>query len=271
MKTEAMIGQAILGTDEDKARIMRQLTCRTAAAHCVTCECGNIHDEKKIAVVEVIDENGKERTLSACCIPCIRKNAAKIKEIEDRAAADYALHGQTPDKVRIATWDRFYTAEQLIQESKRPAVRAMSIDDVVRSSSDYSRPYAVALVNEYGILTNGAILVLVDRKTKIVADNVDAERLSMKEEQAIGLLTNFKSAEQLYIGETKQNGEKHVVSMVDRDGLERAELDAVYVKTAQHLATVKTWWLPEGDNLRVIGRNAKNGPVACIAQLRRDT
>ena len=61
MSIQKAIGQAIVGDDATKARVMRQLTCNTAARVKCFCDCGNILDEKKVTVLEI--HGPKETTL----------------------------------------------------------------------------------------------------------------------------------------------------------------------------------------------------------------
>jgi hypothetical protein len=105
MEYEKIIGQALLTGDHDKA--LRQITCKTAATHRMFCGCGQIHDQKKIHVVEIVHNDGKEQTIAALCPACWTKNEAAIERVAKKATADYVAAGQAPPVVRVATWNRF--------------------------------------------------------------------------------------------------------------------------------------------------------------------
>ena len=73
------------------------------------CGCGNVHDEKKVHVVEIIHADGTEQTIAALCPECFAKNKAAIEKVAKKAAADYIEAKQQPPVVRVATWSRFIT------------------------------------------------------------------------------------------------------------------------------------------------------------------
>lgn len=105
MEYEKIIGTALLTGDHDKA--MRRITCKTAASTRMFCGCGQIHDQKKVHVVEIIHPDKREETIEALCPDCYEKNAAGIASVAKKATADYIAAGQEPPVVRVATWDRF--------------------------------------------------------------------------------------------------------------------------------------------------------------------
>ena len=105
MEYEKIIGTALLTGDHDKA--LRRITCKTAACHRMFCGCGNVHDQKKIHVVEIVHNDGKEQTIAALCPECFAKNLKAIENVAKKAAADYVEAGQKPPVVRVATWAKF--------------------------------------------------------------------------------------------------------------------------------------------------------------------
>jgi len=105
MDYEKIIGTALLTGDHDQA--MRQITCKTAASHRMFCGCGAIHDEKKIHVVEIVHNDGKEQTIAALCPECWQKNKAAIETVAKKATALHIEAGQAPPIVRVATWGKF--------------------------------------------------------------------------------------------------------------------------------------------------------------------
>ena len=105
MDYEKIIGTALLTGDHDKS--LRQITCKTAASHRMFCGCGAIHDEKKIHVVEIVHNDGKEQTIAALCPACWRKNLPAIERVAKKATADYVAAKQEPPIVRVATWAKF--------------------------------------------------------------------------------------------------------------------------------------------------------------------
>jgi hypothetical protein len=105
MEYEQIIGTALLTGDHDKA--LRQITCKTAASQAMFCGCGAVHDQRKIHVVEIVHNDGKEQTIAALCPDCWRKNKSAIEKVAKKAAKDYIEAGQTPPIVRVATWNRF--------------------------------------------------------------------------------------------------------------------------------------------------------------------
>ena len=105
MEYEEIIGQALLTGDHETG--MRRTTCKLAASHRIFCGCGQIHDQRKIHVVEIVHADGKEETISALCPECWQKNKTAIERVSQTAAKDYIEAGQTPPIVRVATWGRF--------------------------------------------------------------------------------------------------------------------------------------------------------------------
>lgn len=105
MDYEEIIGTALLTGDH--ATGMRRTTCKLAASRAMFCGCGNVHDEKKIHVVEIVYNDGAEKTIAALCPECWTKNKTAIENVAKKAAADYVDAGQEPPIVRVATWARF--------------------------------------------------------------------------------------------------------------------------------------------------------------------
>ena len=105
MEYEKIIGTALLTGDHDKA--LRRITCKTAASHRIFCGCGQVHDQKKIHVVEIVHNDGKEQTIAALCPECWLKNEAAIATVAKKATALHIEAGQKPPIVRVATWARF--------------------------------------------------------------------------------------------------------------------------------------------------------------------
>ena len=105
MEYEQIIGQALLTGDHDKA--LRQITCKTAASTRMFCGCGNILDQKKIHVVEIVHNDGKEQTIAALCPECFAKNLPGIENVAKKATALHIEAKQEPPVVRVATWSKF--------------------------------------------------------------------------------------------------------------------------------------------------------------------
>lgn len=105
MEFEQIIGTALVTGDHDKA--LRQIACKTAAITRMFCGCGAIHDQRKIHVIEIVHNDGKEQTIAALCPDCYAKNAAGIASVAKKAAADYVAAKQEPPVVRVATWKQF--------------------------------------------------------------------------------------------------------------------------------------------------------------------
>lgn len=105
MEYEQIIGQALLSGDH--ATGMRRTTCKMAASTAMFCGCGQIHDQRKIHVVEIVHNDGKEQTIAALCPACWMKNKTAIEAVAKKATALHIEANQTPPVVRVATWDRF--------------------------------------------------------------------------------------------------------------------------------------------------------------------
>jgi hypothetical protein len=102
---EKIIGEALFTGDHSKA--MRRTTCKLAASRAMFCGCGNVHDQQKIHVVEIVHADGKEQTIAALCPDCWTKNLPAIENVAKKATADYIEAGQEPPIVRVATWQQF--------------------------------------------------------------------------------------------------------------------------------------------------------------------
>ena len=107
MDYEKIIGTALLTGDHDKA--LRRITCKLAASRAMFCGCGNVHDQRRIHVVEIVHNDGTELTVAALCPECFAKNLKAIESVAKKAAADYVEAKQTPPVVRVATWEKFIT------------------------------------------------------------------------------------------------------------------------------------------------------------------
>jgi hypothetical protein len=105
MEYEEIIGTALLTGDH--ATGMRRTTCKLAASRAMFCGCGAVHDQRKIHVVEIVHNDGKEQTIAALCPDCWAKNLPAIENVAKKATADYVSAGQDPPIVRVATWAKF--------------------------------------------------------------------------------------------------------------------------------------------------------------------
>jgi len=105
MDYEKIIGTALLTGDHETG--MRRTTCKLAASQAIFCGCGQIHDQRKIHVVEIVHNDGKEQTIAALCPDCWAKNKPAIERVAQKASADYIEAGQEPPVVRVATWGKF--------------------------------------------------------------------------------------------------------------------------------------------------------------------
>ena len=105
MDYEQIIGTALLTGDHETG--MRRTTCKLAASRAMFCGCGNVHDQKKIHVVEIVHNDKREETIAALCPDCFRKNLPAIENVARKASADYIEAKQEPPIVRVATWQQF--------------------------------------------------------------------------------------------------------------------------------------------------------------------
>jgi hypothetical protein len=102
---ENLVGAAILADNQQtKDRAVARLTCKMAASTAMFCGCGNIHDQKKIHVVEIVAPNGHEQTIGALCPKCYDAQRPVIVEVVRKAKAEYEAAGVEPNVARVATW-----------------------------------------------------------------------------------------------------------------------------------------------------------------------
>jgi|694.fasta_scaffold124039_2 hypothetical protein len=104
MDYEQIIGTALLTGDIDTG--MRRTTCKLAASQAMFCGCGAVHDQRKIHVVEIVHNDGKEQTIASLCPECWKKNEAAIEIVAKKATALHIEANQKPPVVRVATWNR---------------------------------------------------------------------------------------------------------------------------------------------------------------------
>lgn len=102
MDYEEIIGTALLTGDH--ATGMRRTTCKLAASQAMFCGCGAVHDQRKVHVVEIVHNDGKEQTVAALCPECYVKQAETFQNTVNKVAKDYVAAGQKPPVIRIATW-----------------------------------------------------------------------------------------------------------------------------------------------------------------------
>jgi hypothetical protein len=105
MEYEQIIGTALLTGDH--ATGMRRTTCKLAASRAMFCGCGNVHDQRRIHVVEIVHNDGKEQTVAALCPECFAKNLPGIENVAKKATALHIEAKQEPPVVRVATWKEF--------------------------------------------------------------------------------------------------------------------------------------------------------------------
>lgn len=104
MEYEEIIGTALLTGDHETA--MRRTTCKLAASRAMFCKCGQIHDQKKVHVVEVVYADNTEKTVAALCPACFKKQEPTLQTTVNKVAKDYRDNDQTPPHIRVATWSK---------------------------------------------------------------------------------------------------------------------------------------------------------------------
>lgn len=109
MDYEEIIGTALLTGDH--ATGMRRATCKLAASQAMFCKCGQIHDQKKIHVIEIIYADNTEKTVAALCPDCYAKQEPTLQNTVDKVAKDYRDKDQKPPHIRVATWSKSITIE----------------------------------------------------------------------------------------------------------------------------------------------------------------
>jgi len=93
---EKLIASALLGDDAEKAKVLRRITCKSAASTRMFCDCGEILDQKTVYVLEMNHKaTGKESTLTACCKACAIKQGKKIQQIVRLHGAEYEVYWTT--------------------------------------------------------------------------------------------------------------------------------------------------------------------------------
>lgn len=109
MEYEEIIGTALLTGDH--ATAMRRTACKLAASQAMFCGCGQIHDQRKIHVVEIVYADNTEKTVAALCPACYAKQEPTLQTTVNKVAKDYRDNDQAPPMIRIATWAKSITIE----------------------------------------------------------------------------------------------------------------------------------------------------------------
>lgn len=111
MDYEEIIGTALLTGDHETA--IRRTTCKLAASRAMFCGCGAVHDQKRIAVIEIVYADKSEKTVAALCPACFAKQRDTLQATVNKVAKDYRDNNQEPPHIRVATW-----SESILIESK---------------------------------------------------------------------------------------------------------------------------------------------------------
>lgn len=106
---EEIIGTALLTGDH--ATAMRRTTCKLAASTAMFCGCGQVHDQKKIHVIEIVYADNSEKTVAALCPGCFKKQEPTLQTTVDKVAKDYRDNDQAPPHIRVATWSKSIVIE----------------------------------------------------------------------------------------------------------------------------------------------------------------
>ena len=75
------------------------------------CKCGQIHDQKKIHVVEIVYADNTEKTVAALCPACFKEQENALQNTVSKVAKDYRDNDQKPPVIRVATWSKSITIE----------------------------------------------------------------------------------------------------------------------------------------------------------------
>lgn len=109
MNYEQIIGTALLTGDH--ATAMRRTTCKLAASQAMFCSCGQIHDQRKVHVVEIVYADKSEKTVAALCPNCFAKQRDTLQNTVNKVAKDYRDNDQEPPVIRVATWNESIVIE----------------------------------------------------------------------------------------------------------------------------------------------------------------
>jgi hypothetical protein len=92
-----LIGQAILGDDEERQTAERRAGIKSAVMHRIQCECGSILDQRSAALLTVEGIASKRRNSAIVCKSC----RPRMEQLAERT------HEQKPGLFRtiIETWD----------------------------------------------------------------------------------------------------------------------------------------------------------------------
>jgi hypothetical protein len=72
---EGMVGHALLGDDAEKEKQLRRIDCKLYASQKMFCECGNVHDQRKISILK----DGTGKIVGVCCPKCRQLAESKLK------------------------------------------------------------------------------------------------------------------------------------------------------------------------------------------------
>lgn len=271
---EQIIADAIISGDTETG--LRQITCNAAASTKIFCECGSILDQRTVFVLEEI-QDGKEKTIAACCESCASSHMVKLAALAKLGAKDGILY-------RWQTWHRTIPIEPIVnvefvhvgetnnaatgtpvfkRTTARPAAtketpapkkpakpRIPSVWQIVRGKeqSERFRPIASEIVKRHGIaLDSGRMIIVTGRRDLLPVIKIDDDaekRVEIWAKRAKELLSQpIDESEELGPGDFVEiNGDqcRRMIGKKTREHI--ATVNELFRRTAEKHGNVYRWF-----------------------------
>jgi len=244
---EAMIGKALLGDDKEKTRQMIRVDCKMYASTKMFCECGQVHDQKKIQILR----DDKETIKAVCCRDC-------------RTKAETQFAGKDLPGWTWANWTTVQPAIPAVTEikpAKKPrGLKALTAKMVLDLNSYRTTASCKAIYESTGLLVCG---VMVIDTGVIVSDSTNVAQRTFAEHARQCILR--ETAQDLNLGELFEKEDKTYRRMTDETG-NVCVINELYRLTAEKLGHAVRWcFAPDKHVPSVTGIDAAGKSCACIA------
>ena len=268
---EQMIGRAIMGDDADKDTQMRRVDCKMYASQKIFCECGDVHDQKKIQILR----NHEGAIQGVVC----RKCRTRAEETILLAPDSTGLRGWT--------WDNWFgtelvcaifgtdavAAQQAAKDAAKqrpkpePKPRAKSIRACLNMG--YRTDVVRSLYAATGLLIVKGMCIIHCERPKQPLEGIELSDVAARHKKQCLEMLGQVPGESVTVESVEPSPEHEAIAHMiggHAPDVVKCDVSAVMVKTAEKHGKVKSWRYGADFSCPSIVGFAKNGrPVAIIA------
>lgn len=259
---EELIGTAMLNPDQ-KSDSLRRIECKLQASARITCDCGNILDQKTVTLIRV-----DRKTAGAMCPACFPSRLGTSLAHAIGTADEKAVRRNFVSGISAADWNRTYTGAQLWEMIANPAPSPKRVNKYLTPQQLKSQAVAYTA----GIIVTDTLILIpnVDGRKKLgphfPGTECDTPRQRSVLATSRGLL-DVKPGERLTPAEIRPRCyDDRIEDQTFRteSGAYVAEVNAQLIRTAERYCGAGHWHSAPSDPMNSLRYCDDSGNVLAI-------